>query len=72
MSIAGAIGTQVKNAYKRRQEKGGSSSVSGPEPLPMDFHKGGVVPKTGMAKVHKGERVLTKKQAKSYRKGRGK
>lgn len=27
------------------------------------YKKGGVVKKTGMAKVHKGERVLTKKQA---------
>lgn len=36
------------------------------EPRRMSFKKGGVVPKTGMAKVHKGERVLTKKQARKY------
>jgi len=31
---------------------------------PPAFKKGGMVKKTGMAKVHKGERVLTSKQAK--------
>ena len=36
------------------------------------FKKGGMVKKTGMAKVHKGERVLTKKQNKRYSKMRGK
>ena len=30
---------------------------------PEEFKKGGKVKKTGMALVHKGERVLTKKQA---------
>ena len=33
---------------------------------PSSYKKGGVVKKSGMAKVHKGERVLTKTQAKSY------
>ena len=32
------------------------------------YARGGMVKKTGLAKVHKGERVLTKRQAKSYRK----
>lgn len=32
----------------------------------MQFRKGGPVRKTGVAKVHKGERVLTKRQAKKY------
>jgi hypothetical protein len=37
------------------------------------FKRGGAVKKTGLAKLHKGERVLTKAQAKRYgRKGRGK
>lgn len=35
---------------------------------PDSFKRGGKVRKTGIAKVHKGERVLTKKQAKKYRK----
>jgi hypothetical protein len=30
------------------------------------YKKGGKVKKTGLAKLHKGERVLTKKQAKKY------
>jgi hypothetical protein len=35
---------------------------------PSSFSKGGAVRKTGLAKVHKGERVLTKGQAKKYKK----
>jgi hypothetical protein len=35
---------------------------------PMSFAKGGKVPRTGMAKVHKGEVVLTAKQAASMKK----
>ena len=31
---------------------------------PKSYAKGGMVKKTGMAKVHKGEKVLTKKQVK--------
>ena len=34
------------------------------------FKKGGKVRKTGLAKVHKGERVLTKGQARTYKKSR--
>lgn len=44
---------------------GGSSSSSA---SPESYKRGGKVRKTGMAKVHKGERVLTKAQAKKYRK----
>lgn len=32
------------------------------------YRKGGMVKKTGLAKLHKGERVLTTKQAKNYKK----
>jgi lipopolysaccharide export system protein LptA len=35
---------------------------------PTSFKKGGVVRKTGYAKVHRGEKVLTAREAKSYRK----
>ena len=35
---------------------------------PDSFERGGVVRRTGMAKVHKGERVLTRAQAKRYAK----
>ena len=37
-------------------------------PLVGSFKKGGKVKKTGIAKVHKGELVLTAKEAKSYKK----
>jgi hypothetical protein len=33
---------------------------------PGSYKKGGKVKKTGIAKVHKGERVLTKKQTKKF------
>lgn len=49
-----------------------SMSVSGTESddeVP-EFKRGGRVRKTGLAKVHKGERVLTKRQAKRFAKGR--
>lgn len=36
--------------------------------VPSSLRKGGKIKKTGLAKVHKGERVLTKAQAKKYRK----
>lgn len=32
------------------------------------YKRGGKVKRTGMARVHRGERVLTKKQAKKYEK----
>lgn len=38
----------------------------------QSFKKGGKVRKTGLAKVHKGEVVLTVKQAKRAKKGRKK
>ncbi len=37
--------------------------------LPSTYKKGGRVKKTGYAKVHKGERVLTKRQAKRFNAG---
>lgn len=36
------------------------------------YKKGGMVKKTGPIKAHKGERVLTKSQAKKYNKKKGK
>lgn len=33
---------------------------------PSGYKKGGKVKKTGMAKVHKNERILTRKQARKY------
>lgn len=47
---------------------GGAAAQRGKDPLltakPSSYKKGGKVQKTGTAKVHKGEVVLTKKQAK--------
>jgi hypothetical protein len=37
---------------------------------PNSFKRGGLVKKTGKAKVHKGERVLTKAQNKKYQKSK--
>lgn len=39
---------------------------------PDSYKRGGIVKKTGMAKVHKGERMLTKSQNKRYSKKSGK
>lgn len=50
--------------------KSGSKSSGGGSPgsryaaIPSSLKKGGKIKKTGYAKVHKGEKVLTKKQAK--------
>jgi hypothetical protein len=43
-----------------------------PGAVPGAFKRGGRVKKTGMAKVHKGEKVLTAKQAKSMPAAKGK
>ena len=52
---------------KLGQQGSGETDYEGP----MQFKRGGKVRRTGMAKVHKGERVLTKKQQRRYRsKGR--
>jgi hypothetical protein len=44
--------------------KASTPKPSAPAAKPGSFKKGGVVQKTGLAKVHKGERVLTVKQQK--------
>jgi hypothetical protein len=66
----------LKSASKQLLGKELSRAVSGravsalaPAPAaPMSFSKGGKVPRTGMAKVHKGEVVLTKAQAAAMKK----
>jgi hypothetical protein len=81
----GGGGDAAKKAAKKLKDwkpssSGGSDTTSGGSPGsdvgdagdPSSFKKGGMVKKTGMAKVHKGERVLTKKQNKRYSKMRGK
>lgn len=54
------------------KKKGDNSSAPDDSASPSTFKKGGLVKKTGQAKVHKGERVLTKQQNKRYAKSRGK
>lgn len=50
----------------QRKEPSRVKKPSDPEPVPQfqGFKRGGKVKKTGLAKVHKGERVLTAGQAK--------
>jgi len=55
---------------KRKQETKPSDQTSGD--VQDSYHKGGRVRRTGPARLKKGEQVLTKKQAKRYRKTRGK
>lgn len=42
-----------------------------PQAQPNSYKKGGKVKKTGQAKVHKGERVLTTKQSRTFEKKGG-
>lgn len=48
-----------------------SSRATGAMASPMSYAKGGKVKKTGMAKVHKGEVVLTKAKAAALKKALG-
>jgi hypothetical protein len=80
--ISGFNGGQKNDTVKKLKSKfGGKGGGGGGDPSAADemgaetggasagaFKRGGKVRKTGLAKVHKGERVLTKKQSKSYKK----
>jgi hypothetical protein len=80
MSILSDIGDRAKNATPKDRAEGAAAGLkglteSGDSGSHMQsFKKGGKVKKTGLAKLHEGERVLTRKQAKKYgqKKGRGK
>jgi len=52
--------TVVNRLSRNAQYKSAGQAV------PKSYSKGGKVKKTGMAKVHKGERVLTMKQSKKF------
>ncbi len=57
----------LRKGKKKRQQGSGETDYEGV----MQFKRGGKVKRTGMARVHKGERVLTKKQQRRSRlKGR--
>jgi hypothetical protein len=76
MSLFGMLGKQAKKQVQKRmgEQKGGEKQL--PKPMevsiPGAFKHGGMVKKTGFAKVHKGERVLTKRQQKQHMKSRSK
>jgi hypothetical protein len=73
--LAPTVAGKIKNALKK-QPTGSDSGSSGAATEgdaaanPGSFKRGGKVRKTGMARVHKGERVLTKKQNKKYMSGK--
>ena len=52
---------------KDRDSQQKSSDMAEAADYAGSYKRGGVVRKTGMARVHKGERVLTKRQARKYR-----
>jgi hypothetical protein len=54
----------TKEGYGVRKfiAKGSDMSADEAAAMPAGYKKGGIVKKTGMAKVHKGEKVLTKQQ----------
>jgi hypothetical protein len=58
------LGPQIIGAVRHRAVR----AISGGMASPPAYKKGGKVHKTGMAKVHKGEVVLTAKKVKSLKK----
>jgi len=57
------LGKDLSRAVSQR-----ATSAVTPMASPSTFAKGGVVKKTGLAKVHKGEKVLTAKQRTALKK----
>jgi hypothetical protein len=79
--VLGGIGTKVaqklgENKAKKQATSYNSSgsavdsSLSSSSGDAGSYKRGGVVKKTGLARVHKGERVLTKKQRRKYDSGK--
>ena len=66
----------IKGATSRKNSAKGSAaspSTGSSDDYIGEYHKGGKVRKSGIARLKKGERVLTKKQSKKYtKKNRGK
>jgi len=72
--ISGAISNMAKTLVgknlSRAINQGAVDSVNAynsPNPIP-GYKKGGMVKRTGIARVHKGELVITAKQAKALKK----
>lgn len=58
---------QFRNAGKTQTATPATPTTQGVEsPIPS-YRKGGKVKRTGLARVHKGERVLTRKQTRKYK-----
>ena len=77
-SAAGSKGSGSQNLYNKLQERrknrvakqqSSSSNSSDPGDMPS-YKRGGKVKHTGKAYLHKGERVLTKRQARKYSRGK--
>ena len=70
---------KLKDKFGNKKGPGGSNAAKGTSADEMgaetsgvpSYKKGGKVRKTGLARLHKGERVLNKLQAKRYSKKRG-
>ena len=65
--------TQEMIRSLNKEQARGTNTIQSQTPTALkkrgiqSFAKGGMVKKTGFAKVHKGERVLTQKQNKSFK-----
>lgn len=57
--------TDTASGQLARRKEATNKAIEGKLP---EYKRGGMVKKTGLAKVHKGERVLTKAQAKRMKK----
>jgi len=80
LSKAGGIVKESTKSHSTREAeaKGGKEKGGGGMDMMAEgsklagslksFHRGGTVRKTGPARLKRGERVLTKRQAKTYRK----
>ena len=68
----GSVDKQRPTQKALARQKAQAQAQPEPPANPRAFKKGGKVRKTGIAKVHKGERVLTAAQAKKCCVGKGK
>ena len=69
--LSGSTAGKLVGALKKRGKKGGSGGSSGggntDDPGAPSYHSGGKVRKTGLARLKKGETVMTKGQMKKMR-----
>ena len=67
-AFASGLAGGLTGSGSPKQEKVDAAKLEEPKAVPSEYEHGGKVRKTGRAKVHKGERVLTKRQARKYEK----